>query len=51
MPFLYYNKLHQKNQDKFSKFVLTAQKSFYIIVVVQLREGCRTKRFAHFSEE
>jgi hypothetical protein len=33
---LYYNKLYQKNQGFFSKIVLTAQFSFYIILSVKL---------------
>ena len=35
---LYYNKLHQKNQDVFFKIVLTAQFCFYIIYLVNLKE-------------
>ena len=31
---VYYNKLSPKNQVFFEKFVLTAQKKFYIIIVV-----------------
>ena len=52
---LYYNKLHQKNQDVFFKIVLTAQFCFYIICLVsrtgisllmyQLSESFRSARW------
>ena len=42
--FLYYNKLSQKNQELFSLFVLTAQITFYIIMLVICAEQDRQTR-------